>query len=247
MTDSRVSAGERGTKQCCVQVTVNPQLSATCGAVPNPTAVNNAVSFSCTRSGGVGPYAYSWVFGDGGTSALQNPSHVYVTAGNYNACVTVTDALQEAKQCCVAVTVNPLLTAQCGVNANPAKVGRIAGFTCTPSGGVGPYAYSWAFGDGGTSASQNPGHTYAGSAVYNVCVTVTDSLQNTRQCCIAVTAFRVGDATGEGELDMGDVTKVERIILGIDPPTLGADANEDGVIDMRDVTKIERIIMQLDP
>jgi alpha-tubulin suppressor-like RCC1 family protein/Tol biopolymer transport system component len=56
-----------------------------------------------------------------------------------------------------------------------------------------------------------------------------------------------GDANGDGLVTMGDVTKVERIILGLDPPTAGADANGDGVITMGDVTKIERIILGLDP
>ncbi len=55
-----------------------------------------------------------------------------------------------------------------------------------------------------------------------------------------------GDANGDGVVDMLDVTKVERIILGLDDPTPGADANQDGVIDMLDVTKIERIILGID-
>ncbi len=55
-----------------------------------------------------------------------------------------------------------------------------------------------------------------------------------------------GDANGDGVVDMGDVTKVERIILELDSPTPGADANQDGEIDMGDVTKIERIILGLD-
>jgi len=59
--------------------------------------------------------------------------------------------------------------------------------------------------------------------------------------------FHPGDANLDSKLNMGDVTKVERIILGLDPPTVGADANEDGKINMGDVTKIERIILGLDP
>ena len=52
-----------------------------------------------------------------------------------------------------------------------------------------------------------------------------------------------GDANGDGVVDIGDVTYVEREILGLSPPTPGCDANEDGVINMADVTKIERIIL----
>ncbi len=54
-----------------------------------------------------------------------------------------------------------------------------------------------------------------------------------------------GDANGDGVVNMADVTKVQRIILGLDPPTIGADANLDGVINMGDVTKIMMIILGL--
>ena len=55
-----------------------------------------------------------------------------------------------------------------------------------------------------------------------------------------------GDANLDGVVDMSDVTKVERIILGLDDPTRWADANQDGEINMADVTKIERIILGVD-
>ena len=63
---------------------------------------------------------------------------------------------------------------------------------------------------------------------------------------VYISGFERGDANEDGVVDMADVTKVERIILGLDPPTPSADANEDGSIDMADVTKIERIILGLD-
>jgi len=55
-----------------------------------------------------------------------------------------------------------------------------------------------------------------------------------------------GDANGDGDVDMGDVIKVKRIILTLDPPTPCADDDGDGFIDMGDVTKIKRIILGLD-
>ena len=54
---------------------------------------------------------------------------------------------------------------------------------------------------------------------------------------------KLGDANGDREVDMRDVTYIELIIMGTKDPTCGADANEDGEIDMRDVTKTELIIM----
>ena len=47
----------------------------------------------------------------------------------------------------------------------------------------------------------------------------------------------------DGFVNMADVTMVERIILGLDPPTVCADCNQDGHINMADVTCIELIIL----
>jgi hypothetical protein len=55
-----------------------------------------------------------------------------------------------------------------------------------------------------------------------------------------------GDANGDGNINALDITKVERIIVGLDTQTPGADANQDGNINALDITKIERIIVGLD-
>ncbi|MGA3021816.1 MAG: PQQ-binding-like beta-propeller repeat protein [Thermoplasmata archaeon] len=48
-------------------------------------------SFSVVGSGGLPSYSYSWTFGDGGTSALQEPSHAFANVGTYNVTVAVKD------------------------------------------------------------------------------------------------------------------------------------------------------------
>ena len=55
-----------------------------------------------------------------------------------------------------------------------------------------------------------------------------------------------GDANGDGNVNALDITKVERIIAGLDGQTPGADANQDGNINALDITKVERIIAGLD-
>jgi len=47
-------------------------------------------------------------------------------------------------------------------------------------------------------------------------------------------------------VDARDITKVERIIAGLDAATPGADATQDGLIDARDITMVERIIAGLE-
>jgi hypothetical protein len=56
-----------------------------------------------------------------------------------------------------------------------------------------------------------------------------------------------GDANGDHTVNMGDVVKIEREILGMDTLTPGADANIDGKINMGDVTWVERQILGLEP
>jgi subtilisin family serine protease len=49
-----------------------------------------AVSFTDLSTGS--PTSWAWTFGDGGTSAAQNPSHTYNTAGTYTVTLTATNA-----------------------------------------------------------------------------------------------------------------------------------------------------------
>ena len=55
-----------------------------------------------------------------------------------------------------------------------------------------------------------------------------------------------GDANVSGWVDAQDVTKIKRIIVGLDPVTAGADANHDDAVNAGDLTKIKRIILGLD-
>jgi hypothetical protein len=64
---------------------------------PNPAA-NQVVSFTgsgtCYANGNVPAACSAWnyAFGDGGTAAIQNPTHAYAAEGSYNATLQVVDA-----------------------------------------------------------------------------------------------------------------------------------------------------------
>lgn len=47
--------------------------------------------FTDTSTDDVGVTSWSWNFGDGGTSAVENPSHTYLSGGTYTVTLTVTD------------------------------------------------------------------------------------------------------------------------------------------------------------
>jgi PKD repeat protein len=50
------------------------------------------VNFTGKATGGTSPYSYSWNFGDGQSSSLQNPSHIFSSAGTYKVVLKVTDS-----------------------------------------------------------------------------------------------------------------------------------------------------------
>jgi PKD repeat protein len=67
---------------------VSIQVSSTSGSAPLAVAFTPTVTLS---SGSIS--SYGWNFGDGQSSAEQQPSHVYQSSGNYTAKLTVTDSL----------------------------------------------------------------------------------------------------------------------------------------------------------
>ena len=57
-------------------------------------------------TGGTGPFTYNWVFGDGNSSNLQYPTHVYNQVGDYNLCLTFTDANGCSSNYCDTITIS---------------------------------------------------------------------------------------------------------------------------------------------
>jgi len=100
-----------------------------------------------------------------------------------------------------------------------------------------PKSWSWAFGDGGTSAEQNPVHTYGVPGNYTVNLTVDNSATLSQPGYITVTAPK-GDFDGDGKIDIGDVARVAYMVVGKEPEDLAADFNGNGVVDIGDAAKI---------
>ena len=51
--------------------------------------LGNSITFSDISTGS--PTSWTWDFGDGNSSTLQNPTHTYSSAGTYNVSLTVSD------------------------------------------------------------------------------------------------------------------------------------------------------------
>ncbi len=154
----------------CPVMTSTASASAASGTIPL------AVQFNGVTDGGCPPVTHSWSFGDGGTSADQNPSHTYETAGDYLASLTVTDAKGTTSQGSVAISATvPPVVGTASVSPKSGPVPLTVQFDANGNGGIPPLAYSWDFGDGRTSGDQNPSHAYDKPGNYTAALTVTDS------------------------------------------------------------------------
>jgi len=74
-------------------VAPNPPLAIYDAYASNIGSVGESIQFngSVEPLTGQPPYLYSWDFGDGESSTLQNPTHSYTKAGVYTYTFTVTD------------------------------------------------------------------------------------------------------------------------------------------------------------
>jgi PKD repeat protein len=141
-------------------------------ATPTTGVEPLTVNFS-DASWGQGINSWSWDFGDGGTSTLQNPSHQYLIAGYYSVTLTVTSCNGSdgyTRSNYIVVQKRSNFTASSRLGAAPLTV-DFSDASYNSDGAI--TAWNWAFGDGGFSNAQNPSHQYQNPGSYTVSLTVT--------------------------------------------------------------------------
>lgn len=154
-------------------VTINPKPTAAFTAADTiDCTVPFTASFSNTSSGGA---SYFWNFGDGGTSTAANPSHTYTSLGSYTVKLIVTGAngctdtlikqnYIRLQNVVISLGVNP--TTGCA----PVTTSFNGVVVSSPEPVTG---YLWNFGDGNSSPTQSPTHTYTNPGSYTVTFTAT--------------------------------------------------------------------------
>lgn len=146
-------------------------------AVANPDergCVPFDVSFSSVGSTGL---QWHWDFGDGNTSAAQHPSHTFQTPGIYNVMFVAMDTTVcysfDTTYLTIEVVAPPVLAAA-GVPDPPNGCEPLDVQFINNSSDSG-FLFAWDFGDGNTSASFAPTHTYALSGTFNVQLIMLDT------------------------------------------------------------------------
>lgn len=121
---------------------------------------------------------HSWTFGDGGSSNIPAPIHLYASAGSYTVKHILTRYnLNGGIECHDTVTKIIVIQSYCNLTANFSWYRDSLNFlkihfTNTTSGLSSTDSIRWTFGDGGTSLDVNPVHTYANYGTYTVCLRV---------------------------------------------------------------------------
>jgi len=132
-----------------------------------------SVSFTNASVGLVSTYA--WDFGDGATSDLADPIHVYAASGDYEVCL-IASGCDLPDTLCITVTVCEPVAAEFTDEIS----GLTTTFTNESTGGI--LTYSWDFGDGATSSDEDPSHAYLEAGVYNVCMIATSDCDADTVC-----------------------------------------------------------------
>jgi hypothetical protein len=247
-----------GTATKSLSITIVPAPTITTSSVLAGGEVGIAYSQSLAVSGGTSPYTWSITSGTLPMDLSLNSSGTItgiptVSGGPTGIIFKVTDNAGGTATKGFSITIIAAPTINTISPIASGAVGSTYSQTLSVSGGTAPYIWSIQSGTLPVGISLNSSGVIMGtpttSGNFSIIMSVTDSFvpANTASKTFSLKIFLRGDANGDDVVNMGDVTKVERIILGLDLHTCSCDANGDGQITMGDVTKIERLILGLDP
>ncbi|MFT4152201.1 PKD domain-containing protein [Parafilimonas sp.] len=149
-------------------VSLSTKPNADFTASPTDACASASIQFTDASTGDISEWI--WNFGDGETSLEQNPLYVYDTIGYFNVSLVV------GKYKCYDTIVKKAY-----IHTTPPVAGYNIIYDCST-----PYLYRfkdtsagattwlWDFGDGATSTTQNPSHTYSATGTFYVTLTVSN-------------------------------------------------------------------------
>lgn len=153
---------------------------------PNSVCVNEMASFIDNSTFAVGDpiISWAWDFGDGDTSSVQNPFHMYTAPGFYDMVLTVNTAFCSGTDT-VQINVENVPTANFTQDTTNGCADLLINFTNTSSANA--TNFFWDFGDGDTSTVSSPSHLFFNSYGYDTTYVVTMIAQTTFGCADTIT------------------------------------------------------------
>jgi PKD repeat protein len=127
------------------------------------------------------PTSWSWDFGDGNSSTIQNPAFTYSIPGTYSVSLVTGNT--------AGISAIDIQTGYISVSSvTTSGTAPVASFQESPASGTAPLtvqftdtssnvpiSWIWDFGDGNTSTSENPSYTYTIPGTYTVTLTATNA------------------------------------------------------------------------
>lgn len=168
------------------EVTISP-LAGPVAAFGINTSCTTLAGFTDQSSISTGSITgWNWNFGDGNTSAQQNPNHQFVSPGTYNVCLIVSSDVGCSDTICQNIMVSDPPVANFSAGNVCEGVAITISNTSTPAGGI---SYDWDFGNGTTSILQNPSVLYSGASAYTITLVITDTIGCTDTLVQPVTVY----------------------------------------------------------
>ena len=155
---------------------------------------------------------YLWEFGDGDSSNLKNPSHVYKTKGVFSVRLTITkvNGCKESKLFKDFIIIEALevdFVADITFDCNPSKI-RFTNLTKPTKDGI---EFSWDFGDGGKAKGINTTHEYKTPGEYTV--ELTAKVDATCTFKAIKNAYIKIEASPEAAFDLSDTFSCKTPLL----------------------------------
>ncbi|MEM7030746.1 MAG: PKD domain-containing protein, partial [Chloroflexota bacterium] len=146
-----------------------------------PDNVSQITTFDASASKGTN-LIFSWDFGNGSQGSGETTSHDYTVEGLYTVTLTATNSSgSDVATAQVEIQEDKRVPVADFISSSPTELGTATTFNNNSDDGAdipANISYLWQFGDGNTSTTVNPTHTYAQIGDYEVQLTISNSLGN---------------------------------------------------------------------
>ncbi len=151
-----------------VVITVNPVPEVSFSHLPT-VCMGQQIQFTNTSLNTSGHF---WDFGDGDTSILNNPIHIYQTPGFHTVNLV---GVSNFNQCTSTFTSEIYVLPAPTASFDPSETNGCVPFSIEFENNSANAAYfEWDFGDGNVSVLENPNHIYYEAGTYPISLIVTD-------------------------------------------------------------------------
>jgi PKD repeat protein len=164
-----------------------PGANSQCAS--NFTATTNGLTAtfnnqSLNTNGTVVGLSYLWSFGDGTNSSLKNPIKTYGSGGPKIVQLSIFDSTQNcfSSKYDSLFLVIPIPVCRASFSMVKDTITPFNFYILNTSLVRSSSTYFWTFGDGSSSTSITPSHSYANFGIYLICLTVSDSICTSTFC-----------------------------------------------------------------